>query len=176
MDNTSSQFRKRFLSLNPLAIFYYFCLTVLIVRATIFISINLDHVPAIYVHGWHMHHFVIGFLCLVLVLDEYGRKRMPRWMAEILLGLALGLTFDEFAYWTLGRFDYWSMNNFFAAISLGIGAGILSRVNQRPYHISFRHKKTKKHTKYEFDYSFKRQVILPWASFACILFIIYSLN
>jgi hypothetical protein len=167
---------KRFSTLNPLAIFYYFCLTVLIVRASIFISINLDHIPAIYVHGWHMHHFVFGFLSLILVLDEYGRKKMPRWMAEALLGIALGLIFDEFAFWSMARFDYWSMNNFFAAISIGIGAGILSRYRQRPFHVNFQHKKTKKRTQFIHDYSFKKQVILPWASFACILFIIFSLN
>ncbi|MBX4205148.1 MAG: hypothetical protein KW788_03110 [Candidatus Doudnabacteria bacterium] len=173
---TISKIKKRFFTLNPLALFYYFCLTVIIVRATILVSINLDHIPAIYVRGWHIHHFVFGFLCLVLVLDEYGRKKMPRWMAEVLLGVGLGLMFDEFAFWTMGKFDYWSMNNFFAAISLGIGAGILSRVNRQPFHVNFQHKKTKKRTAFIMDYSFRRQVILPWASFACLLFIIFSLN
>lgn len=167
---------KRFSTLNPLAIFYYFCLTVLIVRASILISINLDHIPAIYVHSLHIHHFVFGFLCLILVLDEYGRKKMPRWMAECLLGIAMGLIFDEFAFWSMARFDYWSMNNFFAAITIGIGAGILSRYDQKPFHINFQHKKTKKRMQFIHDYSFKRQVILPWASFACLLFIIFSLN
>lgn len=177
MSSNKKSLHERFRRLNPLAIFYYFCLTVLIVRAFIFVSINLEHIPAIYLRGWHIHHFVFGFLVLAITLDEYGRRgKMPRWMSEILFGVALGLIFDEFAFWSLGRFDYWSMNNFFAAISLAIAAGFLSRANKRSYHLNFRHKKTKREVKFITDYSFKKQVMLPWASFSFLLFLIFYLN
>lgn len=163
---------KRIMTFNPLAIFYYFALTVLIVRGTIFVAVSFDHIPAVFIRGLHVHHFVFGFLLVLLALDESRNSHVPRFLLELALGIGLALMFDEFAYWSLLRFDYWSGINLVAVSLLGIAGGIASRYDREVYKLRlFRHKpQTHPH------YSFRWHVLLPWTSFVCLLLILYRLQ
>jgi hypothetical protein len=162
------------LDLNPLAVFYYFCLTVLVVRGVIFAAINYNKIPAIYFDGMHLHHFVFGFLFLAMSLLGSWEFRVPAWLLEILFGISLGLIFDEFIFWTRGQFDYWSMGNFYAIAALSISAGLLSLADQTVYRITWRPRKQEIRTLKTIKYSFRRQVILPWVSFVSLLLIFFS--
>jgi hypothetical protein len=164
-------FRKRIKKINPLAVFYYLCLTALIVRGAIFLAINYNRIPAVYVRGVHMHHFVFGFLILLIAFLKTSQKNLPNWILEMLYGIALGLIFDEFIFWTQGEFDYWSMGNFYALAALSISAGMLSLAHPMVYQIRMHKNKPVRVMKY----SFKRHVFLPWASFVGVMFVIFVL-
>jgi hypothetical protein len=169
-------FKQRFSTLNPLAVFYYFCATVVMVRGGILLMTALNHIPGIFVKHYHIHHFVFGFLLLILTLDESCNPRFKRWVIEIMFGVALGLIFDEFAFWTFGRFDYWSISNLLAVATLSMVAGVLSEIYREPFHINFQHKKTRKAVNLGSGYSFGWQVILPWASFVGLMLLFFSIK
>jgi len=174
---TLNSINKRLKQLNPTAILYYFCLTVVIVRGSIMVLVWANHDPGIYFRGWHLHHFFWGFLCLILTFDEYLRKKMLRWMAEILFGLSLGLIFDEFGFWGFGLYDnYWNRFNFLAVLLLSLVAVILSKYDEQPYLINLTHKKTKKKILLPKQSSFGKSVMLPWASFVFIWAIFFVLK
>lgn len=170
--NTSMKLKQRIYSLNPLAVFYYFALTVVIVRGSIFISLLFDSPPAIFINGWHIHHFVFGFILFVLTLDATKHKEIPRFILEMGYGISLGLMFDEFTYWALGRFDYWSHLNLVAAAGIAVIAGIISQFNHKMFRIKILHNRFLTHHRY----SFRKHVIIPWASFVCLLVILYRFN
>src|SRR4029077_2365310 len=76
----------------------------------------LGIIPGIFIRGRHVHHFVVGF-ALVLVAPLMRRcKRQTSWA---LLGVGLGLVTDEFLFWTMLEFDYWSLRNLLAVIATG---------------------------------------------------------
>jgi cell division protein FtsW (lipid II flippase) len=162
-------FKQKIAELNPLAVFYYFCLTIVVVRGTIFLSLLYDHTPAVFVHGWHIHHFVFGFLFLVLALDESRKKNFSNWLLEIFYGIGLALVFDEFAYWTMNRFDYWSDQNYYAMLVLTLGVGVLTLIDQKVYQINIHRRHVKPKT-----FSFKRQFMWPWLSFLVLLFLLFA--
>jgi hypothetical protein len=163
--------KQKIFKLNPLAIFYYFCSTIVVVRGVIFLSLLFNHTPRILIRGWHIHHFVFGFLFLILAIDESRKKNFPIWLLEIFYGIGFGLIFDEFAYWTFGRFDYWSMNNFYAMVCLSILAGILTQLDQQTYDVNISRKKIKPKS-----YSFGLHFILPCISFLGLLIIFFSIK
>ncbi|HEX5429480.1 MAG TPA: hypothetical protein VFX17_00145 [Patescibacteria group bacterium] len=163
--------KQKLLQLNPLAIFYYFCATIVVVRGVIFLSLFWNHTPAIFVRGWHIHHFIFGFLFLLLALDETGKAKFPRFLLEIFYGIGFGLIFDEFAYWTFGRFDYWSIHNFYAMVALSIAAGILTAIDQQTYHFNVHRKKTR-----PAKFSFKRHFCIPCLSFMGLLSIFFLIR
>ena len=161
---------KKFLGINPLAVLYWFFATVLVVRGGIFFAGYFHKIPAIYVDGLHMHHFATGYLILLLAVAGAAKKHFPNWLLEGLFGVALGLIFDEFIFWTLWRFDYWSMANFFATVSLSTVAGNLSRLHPRAVEI---HMVQPWHTRHHIRYSFWRHLVMPWAVFVVVLWAIF---
>lgn len=167
-------FRTRIKKLNPLAIFYYLCLTALVVRGVIFVAVRYNKIPAVYVSGTHLHHFVFGFLLLLLALLKTSQKNLSNWILEMIYGIALGLVFDEFIFWTQGQYDYWSLGNFYALAALSIAAGLLSLAHPAVYEIKI-HKVEGQISKKIRKYSFKRDVFLPWISFVAVMFIIFIL-
>lgn len=162
---------KKILHLNPLAVFYFFCSTIVIVRGSILLALMFNHEPGIFVRGWHIHHFVFGFLFLILALDESRKNNFPNWLLEIFYGIGLGLIFDEFVFWTFGRFDYWSLSNLYAMFALSVLAGILAYVDATTYDINIHHKKIKRG-----KFSFKRDFAFPFLSFVGLLSIYFMLK
>lgn len=96
-----------------------FWLTALAVRGVIFWSVTNGITPAIVIKGWHIHHFVTGFLMLSLAIVLLSKRIFSKYIPLTLLGTALGLIFDEFLYWISGNFDYWSGVNMVATITIG---------------------------------------------------------
>ena len=109
-------------SLNRfLAITYAsFWATIIIMRSVEFIDLLFNHYPAIIIDSIHIHHFVTGFIILFIVFALQIFTNTNNAIKAILFGTGLGLAADEFLYWTLGRFNYWSYANFFGTILIGI--------------------------------------------------------
>lgn len=162
--------KRKIYEINPLAILYYFCLTVLTVRLSIFWALIYNHTPAVYVQSIHIHHFVFGFIFLILSIATFKLHRCPRWLFELLLGISLGLVFDEFIYWTTLDFNYWDLGNFFAVLFISALSGYLSLLNPRPVRIVLRRQYHKLKPK---QYSIVKHLFLPWGSFAIILLILF---
>ncbi len=106
-------------------------LTVLLTRTIIFLSLQRGRTPAIFLRGFHVHHFITGYILLLVALFLGRRHKSPKTIA-LLLGISLGLVFDEFLYWTQMRFDYWSTANLIAIGVSGLAITLLyfeARVN-----------------------------------------------
>jgi glycosyltransferase involved in cell wall biosynthesis len=103
-------------SLQWLSTLVAFWSTVLLTRILGVWLPALGIIPGIFIRGRHVHHFVVGF-ALVLVAPLMRRcKRQTSWA---LLGVGLGLVTDEFLFWTMLEFDYWSLRNLLAVIATG---------------------------------------------------------
>jgi len=99
--------------------------TVLLTRILEVWLVALGIIPGIFIRGRHVHHFVVGF-ALVLVSPLMRKtKKQTSW---VLLGVGLGLVTDEFLFWTMLEFDYWSLRNLLAVIATGT---VLAVVYQR---------------------------------------------
>ena len=107
-------------STNALLIFLSFWVTVLLVRGIIFEMINRGSIPAIFVKGFHIHHFITGFILLLFAVVLMTKKIWYKHIPVLLLGCGTALVFDEFIFWTSGQFEYWDMVNFLAVASLGL--------------------------------------------------------
>jgi hypothetical protein len=126
--------KNSFSAANYLAVFYYFMATILIVRSSILLARSQGHVLAIYVFGIHIHHFVFGFLFFAVILFALANFDLPLGFFELFLGLSLALIFDEFLFWSFGRFDYWSMVNYTAVIGLAaLLSGFINRYRSRSW-------------------------------------------
>ncbi len=130
--------KNKLLNLNPLLIFYYFALTTLAIRGAILWAWTRGDYPAIYLRGVHLHHFTFGFLFLAWSIWAAYKTSTPRWVLELTFGIGFGLVFDEFIFWSLYRFDYWSMGNFFALVLAAALVGILSINDPKPIKIKIR--------------------------------------
>lgn len=119
---------KKFLSLvekyeltpeNILLVFFSFWLTVIAVRGSIFWLVYHSYIPAIFVRGYHIHHFVFGFVLFCAALILFSKEIFSDYIPLTLFGSSLALIFDEFLYWTRGHFNYWSIINLVATVSIG---------------------------------------------------------
>jgi hypothetical protein len=162
------QIKKRILSLNPLVVFYYFALTVIVVRSTILLALLFDRIPGIHIRGLHFHHFGFGFIFLAWAIWESDINRYPRVILEVLYGISLGLIFDEFVYWTFREFNYWSAINLWAVIILGSITAVLSLLHPRPFAIQIHHKSRHK-------FKFYKHLFIPWSSFVVIVVVLFRL-
>jgi len=73
------------------------------------------------INGVHIHHFVIGFvLILVALLLYFLSKKRKGLMVLVPLSVGIALIFDEFVYWSHREFDYWAIENFLAIIITGV--------------------------------------------------------
>ncbi len=107
-------------STDVLLVFLSFWVTVLAVRGIIFWSVRRGTIPAIFINGWHVHHFITGFVLLIIALVLYYKKIWSHHIPLVLLGCGLALVFDECLFWTRGHFNYWSMINLFAVALTGL--------------------------------------------------------
>ncbi|HVY68030.1 MAG TPA: hypothetical protein VHA30_04020 [Patescibacteria group bacterium] len=96
-----------------------FWFTVFATRGVIFWAVVHGDIPAIFVRGYHIHHFITGFLLALVAGALLSRKIFVKYIPLALLGCGLGLAFDEFIFWTLGSFNYWSLINLVAVITIG---------------------------------------------------------
>ena len=104
---------------NLLLVCLSFWLTALAVRSIIFWSVYHGRLPAVFIEGYHIHHFVTGGLLLILALVMFSERIFSSYIPLALIGCALGLMFDEFLFWTRGHFNYWSLANLIATVSIG---------------------------------------------------------
>jgi hypothetical protein len=98
--------------------------TVLLTRILEVWLVALGIIPGIFIRGRHVHHFVVGFALILLSPLMRKRKTQTSWL---LLG-GLGLVTDEFLFWAMFEFDYWSLRNLLAVIATGT---VLAVVYQR---------------------------------------------
>ncbi|MDP2656125.1 MAG: hypothetical protein Q8P11_01005 [bacterium] len=119
-----TQVRKlsAFTSHNILWVFVSFWLTILGMRSILFWLVSHGIFPWIIIRGYHIHHFVSGFIVIILSFFLIGRQLRSRYIPVLLFGGGMGLVVDEFIFWTLGDFNYWSLLNLAA---VGIGAVII---------------------------------------------------
>ena len=113
--NKSSSSLRWFLTLIA------FWSTVLLVRIFEVCLVSLGVIPGIFIKGRHIHHFVIGF-AVALISLLLSRRRNAYW---VLIGIGLGLVTDEFLFWTMLEFDYWSLKNLLAIIATGTLLAVL---------------------------------------------------
>ena len=104
--------------------------TVLLVRILEFSLVSVGVIPGIFIKGRHVHHFVIGFV-LVLISPLLRRSRNAYW---VLIGIGVGLVTDEFLFWTMLEFDYWSLKNLLAIIAIGTLLAVLYQWKRREEH------------------------------------------
>lgn len=101
-----------------------FWLTILSVRVGIYEATRAYRVPpALFVHGLHIHHFVLGILCIFAAIFVARQKNFSRWLALLLLGVGSGLLADE--AWIIltrqfGGNNYWGADSFLLLLLLGI--------------------------------------------------------
>ncbi len=117
-----SQVRKlsEFTSHHILLVFVSFWLTVLGVRGGIFWLVAHGIFPWIIIKGYHVHHFVSGFLVIIISLFLISRQRRSRYIPLLLFGCGIGLIIDEFIFWAIGDFNYWSLLNLLAVSAGGV--------------------------------------------------------
>ena len=96
---------------TALFIFISFWVTALLVRGIIFLYVRQGILPAIFVRGFHVHHFITGFVFLLLALFLTSHMKHRKFIPAALCGVGLALVFDELMFWTRGHFDYWNIVN-----------------------------------------------------------------
>jgi glycosyltransferase involved in cell wall biosynthesis len=103
-----------------------FWATIFFVRIVEFIALLYNRYPAITIDRTHIHHFATGFLLIIISMALAFFSEINDAFPAIIFGIGLGLVADEFLYWTLGRFNYWSYAN--CAGTLLIALGLLAAV------------------------------------------------
>ncbi len=96
-----------------------FWFTVVALRGIIFWSVLNGAIPEFFIEGYHIHHFISGFLLLIIAIILMRKPITSRYIPLVLLGSSLGFIFDEFLFWTRGHFDYWSRINLLAVVAIG---------------------------------------------------------
>lgn len=117
-------FEQNHLRREQLALtFLSYCIAVIFFRTLIFLQeVSIGQGPRIVVNGVHLHHFVFGVLLLLTALVVYrkaGKRRSC--LRAALVGVGLGLVFDEISLWfPLGPDGYWAVQNFLVTVGVGI--------------------------------------------------------
>lgn len=103
--------------------FLSYCAVVIFARGLVFFTEAVGGAgPRLIISGLHIHHFFygIGFLLLALFLHHKSAGRL-RDLQAILVGVGLGLVFDETSLWLpLGPDGYWAVQNFFLVVAVGV--------------------------------------------------------
>lgn len=103
-----------------------FWATIFFVRIVEFIALLYNRFPAITIDRTHIHHFATGFLLIIISMALAFFSEINDAFPAMIFGIGTGLVADEFLYWTLGRFNYWSYAN--CAGTLLIALGLLAAV------------------------------------------------
>lgn len=112
---------KRDIRKNAFFILIAYWATFFVVRGTIQESLaHLGKMPAIYFYNIHVHHFFTGFMILLFALAYYYFREDVGRLWFLILGVSLGLIFDEFTFWTELNFNYWSIGNYIAVGAAGL--------------------------------------------------------
>ncbi len=115
---------------RSLILFFSFWTTEVVIRFVIFVSFLDGKFPGLRIGSFRIHHFAIGFVLLPvsLALLLYGKKDASLLSA----GISSALIADEFSYWTIRRYEYWSLPNFLAPFLIGMVLLLLvgSKTNQ----------------------------------------------
>jgi len=106
--------------------------TVLLTRILEVWLVTLGIIPGIYIGGRHIHHFAIGFALVLVSPVVRNIKKETSW---VLLGVGLGLVTDEFLFWTMLEFDYWSLKNLLATVATGTLLAVLYQRNRTMEHV-----------------------------------------
>ena len=106
--------------------------TVLLTRILLVWLVALGIIPGIFIGGLHVHHFAIGFALVLVSLVVRNIKKKTSW---VLLGVGLGLATDEFLFWTMLRFDYWSLKNLLATVATGTLLAVLYQRHRTREHV-----------------------------------------
>lgn len=104
---------------SALIVFLSFWITALAVRGIIFLLVSKGIIPALFIMGYHIHHFITGFILLTFALILYFKKIWSKYIPIVLFGAGMALVFDEFLFWTRDHFNYWSLVNLFALSFIG---------------------------------------------------------
>lgn len=113
-------FRHKISSTSALLVFLSFWITVLCVRGVIFFMVKRGVIPGIFIYGYHIHHFVTGFIILILAFFLSSKKIWSKYIPLVLLGSGMALVCDELLFWTRGHFSYWSLINFSGVAIIGL--------------------------------------------------------
>jgi glycosyltransferase involved in cell wall biosynthesis len=122
MFNTKTSTMNRFFAIA----YASFWATIFFVRIVEFIALLYNRFPAITIDRTHIHHFATGFLLIIISMALAFFSEINDAFPAMIFGIGLGLVADEFLYWTLGRFNYWSYAN--CAGTLLIALGLLAAV------------------------------------------------
>jgi glycosyltransferase involved in cell wall biosynthesis len=122
MLNTNRSSINRFFAIS----YASFWATIFFVRIVEFIALFYNRYPAIIIHNTHIHHFISGFLLIIISVGLSFFSEIHDAFTATTFGIGLGLVADEFLYWTLGRFNYWSYAN--CAGTLLIALALLAAV------------------------------------------------
>lgn len=100
------KFREQLLAEDFFLFVMSMWLTILVVRTGIYEYKKIFHAePAIFVHGIHIHHFVMGLVSIAASIAILRRQRKSRFLALILLGIGSGLFVDE--AWIVATKQFW---------------------------------------------------------------------
>jgi len=80
-----------------------FWVTVLFMRGIIFLFVRWGVAPVILIHGYHIHHFITGFLFLLIAVPPAPKKIFPSHIPLILIGSGLTAVVTKLL---LGYFKY----------------------------------------------------------------------
>jgi hypothetical protein len=157
---------------NVLLICLSFWLTVMLTRLIIFWSVIHGIIPAVFVGGYHIHHFITGFILLAAALLLLSREILSKYIPLVLFGFSLGLIIDEFLFWTSGHFNYWSLINFVAIVVIGTAMAVTYIYAKREdlatkHHWHTHLKKSRPHLLF---------ALLPVFFLAILLFAMFSYN
>lgn len=122
MQNRKTEYLKGYdfgLSRRFSIMYLSFWSAVLVVRVSIFLLLMRGIRPGIFVNGFHIHHFIIGFSLALLTVILEALIGLPMELSAILFGISLGLIADEFIYWARRSFIYWSFYNFVGTLLIG---------------------------------------------------------
>jgi glycosyltransferase involved in cell wall biosynthesis len=122
MLNTNRSSINRFFAIS----YASFWATIFFVRIVEFIALFYNRYPAIIIHSTHIHHFISGFMLIIISVGLSFFSEIHDAFTATTFGIGLGLVADEFLYWTLGRFNYWSYAN--CAGTLLIALALLAAV------------------------------------------------
>lgn len=116
----------------PFIVFSTFVLTFIVTRVYIHIAhndlFNLTWlIDRVVINGIHIHHLNFGIimLCFVGFWSLYNVNRQTHRRLAFVYGVALALTFDEFALWLKLEDDYYAQISFNAIVIIG---GILMSI------------------------------------------------
>lgn len=107
MNRPSTSLLNRFLAISYVA----FWATIFTIRIVELIALAYNRFPGIVIERTHIHHFITGFILLLVFVILELLLEVNDAIKAIIFGIGLALIADEILYWTLGRYSYWNYAN-----------------------------------------------------------------